>query len=203
MNVISIENLLKKILNYSKGKKRFIIAIAGPPGSGKSTISNKISFYLGKKIKILPMDGFHLENQQLITLKLLDRKGAPETFDTKKFVNTVKKLKKSETIFYPTFDRSLDKTIPNSEVITKCNKIILVEGNYLLLNYKPWSNLRNLFDLTIFLDVKKKELISRLIRRWIDHGLTEMQAKKRAIGNDMVNVEVVLKKSFRADYKLF
>ena len=51
--------------------------------------------------------------------------------------------------------------------------------------------------------MKKKELISRLIRRWIDHGLTEMQAKKRAIGNDMVNVEVVLKKSFRADYKLF
>ena len=103
---------------------------------------------------------------------------------------------------YPTFDRQEDKTIPNSGGITEEDKIVLVEGNYLLLNTAPWSELSQFFDLTVALDVCRETLQSRLIARWVNHGLSEVDARARALGNDMVNVTCVLENSLTADYKL-
>ena len=198
----NIDDLIKIIFHLSAAKPRFIVAIDGPPGSGKSTLSNHLAKCLGPSAKVLPMDGFHLDNNRLQEMGLLNRKGAPETFNALGLVELMRKMRNCGTFLYPTFDRKEDRTIPNSGCITLEDRIVLVEGNYLLLNTAPWSELSQFFDLTVALDVCFDTLQSRLIARWVNHGLSEVDARARALGNDMVNVTCVLENSLTADYKL-
>ena len=198
----NIDDLIKIIFHLSAAKSRFIVAIAGPPGSGKSTLSNHLAKCLGPSAKVLPMDGFHLDNDRLQEMGLLPRKGAPETFDAMGLLELMRKMRDKKMFLYPTFDRQEDKTIPNSGGITEEDKIVLVEGNYLLLKGPPWSELSQFFDLTVALDVCRETLQSRLITRWVNHGLSEVDACARALGNDMVNVTCVQNNSCEADYSL-
>ena len=69
--------LASEIEKQAIGGKRALIAIAGAPGSGKSTFAERLSGYLGKKASVIPMDGFHLDNSVLEAKGLLSVKGAP------------------------------------------------------------------------------------------------------------------------------
>ena len=199
IDVDALQSVIEASVN---GENRFLVAIAGPPGSGKSTIAENLAQRLGTSAAVLPMDGFHLENDRLIDMGLLHRKGAPETFDAEGFVELVESLKDNERVAYPTFDRVADRTVPKGGSIEKKTRIILVEGNYLLLNDAPWSKLRHLFDLTVSLVVDRDELSSRLTQRWIDHGLSPDAARERAEGNDMINVDTVLNNSLDPNFIL-
>ena len=148
----------------------------------------------------MPMDGFHLDNDTLHAMELFHRKGAPETFDADGFVALIKRLRGDDTVPYPTFDRDADRTVPDGGQINETTRIVLVEGNYLLLNQFPWDSLAGLFDMTVRLVVNHETLAARLITRWIDHGLSPENARDRALGNDMVNVRYVDAHSFDPDY---
>ena len=198
----NIDDLIKIIVHLSAAKSRFVVAIAGPPGSGKSTLSDHLAKCLGPSAKVLPMDGFHLDNNRLQEMGLLNRKGAPETFNALGLVELMRKMRNCGTFLYPTFDRKEDRTIPNSGCITLEDRIVLVEGNYLLLKTAPWSELSQFFDLTVALDVCFDTLQSRLIDRWISYGFSEPRAREKALSNDMVNVTYVQNNSCEADYSL-
>ena len=148
------------------------------------------------------MDGFHLDNDRLQEMGLLQRKGAPETFNALGLLELMRKMRGNETFLYPTFDRKEDRTIPNAGRITQEDRIILVEGNYLLLKTAPWSELSQFFDLTVALDVCFDTLQSRLIDRWISYGFSEPRAREKALSSDMVNVSYVQDNSCKADYSL-
>ncbi|MFY0690989.1 MAG: nucleoside triphosphate hydrolase [Paracoccaceae bacterium] len=194
--------LVREIEARSEGRERILVGIAGPPGSGKSTLAAGLAAQLGPLAAVLPMDGFHLDNAQLRQMGLLHRKGAPETFDAAGFVALLGKVRRDGAVSYPTFDRDADRTIPDGGHIGKDTRIVLVEGNYLLLNTPPWSDLAGLFDLTVRLDVDHEELEARLVARWRDHGLPAPQARARASGNDMRNVKFVLENSLPPDFTL-
>ena len=198
----SLPELRRKIEDLASGQTRILVAIAGPPASGKSTLAEDLVRALGPKAVVLPMDGFHLENDQLQEIGLLHRKGAPETFDAGGFVSLLRRVRNESTVPFPNFDREADKTIPNSGQIHKDTRIVLVEGNYLLLNFSPWSGLADLFDLTIRLDVGHDDLEARLISRWLNHGLQPDEARARALGNDMKNVTFVEANSVAPDATL-
>lgn len=185
------EDLLAEITRRAAGTARVLVAVAGPPGSGKSTFAEHLADRLGPTAAVLPMDGFHLDNTTLRELGLFERKGAPETFDAEGFIALVKALRREADLSYPTFDRGADATVPDGGRIDQTSKIILIEGNYLLLDRPPWSDIDNLVDLSVFLEVPRAQLLSRLIRRWRAHGLSEADAAARAMGNDMRNVDVV------------
>ena len=199
---INIDCLIKIISQRSAAKSRFVVAIAGPPGSGKSTLSDHLAKCLGQSAKVLPMDGFHLDNDRLQEMGLLQRKGAPETFNALGLLELMRKMRGNETFLYPTFDRKEDRTIPNAGRITQEDRIVLLEGNYLLLKTAPWSELSQFFDITVALDVCRDTLQSRLIDRWISHGFSEPRAREKALSSDMVNVSYVQDKSCKADYSL-
>ena len=199
---INIDCLIKIISQRSAAKSRFVVAIAGPPGSGKSTLSDHLAKCLGQSAKVLPMDGFHLDNDRLQEMGLLHRKGAPETFNALGLLELMRKMRGNETFLYPTFDRKEDRTIPNAGRITQEDRIVLVEGNHLLLKTAPWSELSQFFDITVALDVCRDTLQSRLINRWISHGFSEPRAREKALSSDMVNVSYVQDKSCKADYSL-
>lgn len=200
------ENLPAEILSKrSNTDGRLIVAIAGPPGAGKSTISEYLRDAINKggvgPAVIVPMDGFHLDNAILDERGLRSRKGSPPTFDCAGFAALLERLKNaSEDVVIPAFDRTLDLARAGAAIVRADHQILLVEGNYLLLNQEPWTELASFFDMTIFLEVPFSELERRLIQRWLDHGHTEDAARQRALSNDIPNAELVVSSSRDANY---
>lgn len=185
----------------AQGSRR-LIAIAGAPGSGKSTLAVDLVAALGPGAALVPMDGFHLDNRLLDARGLRARKGAPETFDGAGFVHMVRRLASEPEIIVPVFDRVRDIAIAGAQVVGPETETAVIEGNYLLLDAKPWSDLRPLFDLSVFLEVSEEELEERLIRRWRNHGHDAEAARARALGNDLPNARTVARQSVAADLTL-
>jgi pantothenate kinase len=180
---------------------RFVVAIAGPPGAGKSTLSAALRDVLPEgSAEVVAMDGFHFDDIILERRGLRGRKGAPETFDFAGFETLMKRIHAGEPdIAIPVFDRNMELSRAAAEVVGSDTRFILVEGNYLLLDEDPWSRLAPLFDFTIFIDVPRAELERRLRQRWHDHGKSEADALAWIASNDLPNIERVLVRRREAD----
>jgi len=175
------------------------IAIAGSPGSGKSTMAarlcSELCSRLGPVCCVVPMDGFHLDNDTLSARGLLSVKGAPETFDLEGFSVLVAALKSGVARHFPTFDRDRDSVVENGGCLPDGASILLFEGNYLLLGENGWSDLADMWDASIWLEVPMDVLEERLTRRWLDQGMSPEDASARARGNDLVNARRVIENS--------
>ena len=182
-----------------------LVAIAGPPASGKSTLAELLAEDLntgaGDNIAcVVPMDGFHFDNSILEPGGLLHRKGAPETFDAQGFVDLVLRLKSNQSsVKYPLFDRKGDRVLLDAGLVQRQTRIVLLEGNYLLADLPVWKQLHGLFDLTVFLDVPLALVRQRLMNRWLNAGMDEIVATSRVTGNDLPNAELVLQTAFKSD----
>ncbi|MCB1451036.1 MAG: nucleoside triphosphate hydrolase [Nitratireductor sp.] len=186
------------------GKARFLVAIAGAPGSGKSTLSDALVAALNSSgletSALVPMDGYHYDNSVIEPLGLLPRKGSPETFNTAGLFSDLRRISSGEAdVAVPVFDRSIDLARANARIVARTTPIILVEGNYLLLDAPDWRDIAALFDLSIFLDVDESELERRLVQRWLDYGFDDEAARAKAFGNDIPNARLVQHNSRKAD----
>ena len=178
---------------------RFITALAGPPGSGKSTLATAVVAAHGHDARVVPMDGFHYDDAVLAQRGLQNRKGAPETFDAQGFIHLMQRLRAGGEVAIPVFDRSLELSRAAADVVTDADQFLVVEGNYLLLDQAPWTDLAPFFDLTVFIDVPEAELDRRLMDRWAHFGKTPAAARAWIDGNDMPNIRRVTRGSRKAD----
>lgn len=198
--------LAAEIVRRANGAERLVVAIAGAPGSGKSTIAEALRADIaarGETVAVVPMDGFHFDNRVLEARGLLPRKGAPETFDVAGFHHLLGRIVAREPdVAIPVFDRSIEIARAGAAIVSAETPIILVEGNYLLLDEPPWTGLAPLFNLTVWLDVPLPELERRLIRRWLKHGFAGGAARQKALSNDIPNAERVAAGSRPADFVL-
>lgn len=182
--------LADRVEAVSASGTRKLVAIAGPPASGKSRLARTLVEELvrrGHHAVNVPMDGFHLDNAILEERGLLARKGAPETFDAQGFVHAMRRLKSEEEVTLPTFDRERDISIAGAISIGPGDHVAVVEGNYLCFDEAPWDALNGLWDFSCYLDVPEDLLLERLVRRWIRHDHSPEQAEERARGNDLEN----------------
>ena len=199
------QRLANDIIIKAQPTERFIVAIAGPPASGKSTLAEQLSSFINQQSQseisdVVPMDGFHLDNATLDRLELRHRKGAEMTFDSTGFAEMMHALHSNkEPVSIPLFDRASDASIPNAKVISIETKIIIVEGNYLLLNAKPWSTLDHIYAYKVLLNPSIETITERLINRWINNGYDLEGAQYRALSNDIPNAKFVLENSAAAD----
>ena len=179
--------------------RRFMVAIAGAPASGKSTTAARLRDELvamGETAVVVPMDGFHLDDVILNARGHRPRKGAPFTFDVAGFETLLTRIRACEPeIFIPVFDRSLELSRNAADIVAGATRFILIEGNYLLLDEAPWNRLRRLFDYAIYLNVPLQELERRLIQRWLDHGFDMAYAANWIASNDLPNIKHVIAKS--------
>jgi pantothenate kinase len=181
---------------------RVLVGIAGAPGAGKSTLAEALVDRLGPQAALVPMDGFHLDNAILDARGRRFAKGSPDTFDVAGFEAILQRLKAGGEVIVPVFDRYIDVSRGSARVVPPGARIIVAEGNYLLLRDAPWDRLHALWDLTAFLDVPMAELERRLIDRWHHHGLSDEDARRRAFDNDIPNARRVIDGSVAADVVL-
>ncbi len=188
------ETLLDKILAAPSSGRRKVVAIVGPPASGKSTLSKVLAKRLTAKgcaSAVVPMDGFHLDNQVLSSLGLLARKGSPDTFDAAGMLRMVNALPDAKQLFYPTFDRDEDFARAGAGMIDSTCECVIVEGNYLLFDAPIWKELPKYWDVSVRLQVPFEILQRRLVQRWLDFGLSPDQAERRAMENDIPNARLL------------
>ena len=193
------DELARTIRAKATGPGRFITALAGPPGAGKSTLAAALVAALGTGARAVPMDGFHYDDAVLDARGLRSRKGAPETFDAAGFVHLMRRLRAGEEVAIPIFDRSTELSRAGADVVTTDDRLLVVEGNYLLLDEPPWSDLAPLFDLTVWIDVPEAELDRRLVARWAHYRRDPAETRAWIDSNDMPNIRRVMRGSCRAD----
>lgn len=181
------------------GTGRFVVALAGPPGAGKSTLAEGLAAALQPGARVVPMDGFHYDNAVLDARSLRKVKGAPETFDVAGFLHLMQRLRAGGDVAIPVFDRSIDLARAGADVVTDADRFLVVEGNYLLLNEAPWTDLAPFFDLTVFLDVPEAELERRLVQRWLGYGRSPQDAHDWTWSNDIPNARRVVRGARPAD----
>ncbi len=206
--------LLKKWTNMQMEKnKRIMILLAAPPGCGKTTLSLFLEYLSHSLDNIIPiqtigMDGFHRYQDYLDChyiqrdgnqVLMKDVKGCPETFDVDKFIEKIKETKRQDT-YWPLYNRAIHN--PEEDKILINSQIVLIEGNYLLLNEKPWSDIYQLFDDSLFIEADPLELEKRLISRKMLGGIPYHQASKFYKESDGVNVLRVLNNSLKANAHL-
>jgi len=196
------EELAQLIRVKAQGQGRYLVALAGPPGAGKSTLAADLVTALGKGAKAVPMDGFHYDDAVLIARGARDRKGAPDTFDVQGFLHLLRRLRTEDEVAIPLFDRDLEISRAGADIVTAADRVLVVEGNYLLLNESPWPQTAPLFNLTVWIDVPESELDRRLLARWAHYGKTPDQARAWINGNDMPNIRRVTQNSRPADVVL-
>ncbi len=184
---------------------RSIIGIVGKPGAGKSTVVSEIEKrFDSSRVSVIPTDGYHLSNKELISLNRRDRKGAPDTFDTHAFISLITKVKNdSETEHrFPIFHREIEASKADEGLVQSGVKVIVVEGNYLFSEEHNWAGVFPLLDHTWFIEIDDEVRIERLIARHIRYGKNPEDAEKWSKGSDEANARFIELTAHRAASKI-
>jgi pantothenate kinase len=179
---------------------RALLGIAGCPGAGKSTLSDAITGSVHSSV-VVPMDGFHMLNEDLVRLGRRDRKGAPDTFDADAYIAMLDRLRRQtiEVITAPRYDRAASAPVPDAIVVDPNVALMITEGNYLLLDQSPWGAVRPLLDEVWFVDVDDEVRVPRLIARHIEFGKSADEAREWVMRSDEANAALVAASRSRAD----
>ena len=191
---------VKKLLDSSQ--KRIVIGIVGKPGAGKSTLTTYLIDNLPKdSAALIPMDGYHLSNKQLSKLGISDRKGAFDTFDSDGFVKLLKRVNQEpdKDIYFPVFYREIEESYAADGVVPANTKLVITEGNYLLLDKGGWEAVRQELDEVWYIEVDDNLRLDRLTRRHQSYGRKYDEAFAWANGSDERNAELVAKTRDKAD----
>lgn len=203
-----IQSVLRLIDQRIQTGRRTVVAIAGPPASGKSTLAEAVVQQLNQQAieapayqaALLPMDGYHLDNVTLDQRGLRARKGSVDTFAAAEFcaaVRAVAELGSAHDL--PGFDRDSDSVVAGQIRVDPSTQIIVVEGNYLLLDRSPWRDLQAFYAATVFVCAPRTVLRERLMARWNHQNLLEQEAAAKVAINDLPNADVVLRERLAAD----
>ncbi|XBH67595.1 hypothetical protein VPH35_095953 [Triticum aestivum] len=199
---------------------KYIVGLAGPPGAGKSTVASEVVRRVNMRwsqkhakdsspnsnediATMLPMDGFHLYRSQLDAMEdpkeAHARRGAPWTFNPSLFLKCLQTLKEEGSVYAPSFDHGVGDPVENDIFVKPQHKIVIVEGNYLLLEEDVWRDIRDMFDEKWFIDIDIDVSMQRVLQRHIGTGKEPDVAAWRISYNDRPNAELIMESKKAAD----
>ncbi len=180
---------------------RVVLGICGAPGAGKSTLAEKLVHRFGSDAVLVPMDGFHLHDDELARLELSQRKGAPETFDVAGYVALLRRMRTDpgHTVYAPVFDRSRELSVAGAVAVRPEHRLVVTEGNYLLYDELGWAEVRPLLDEVWFVEGDEATRLERLVERHAAHGKPRDLAERWATVADQANADLVAATRARAD----
>ncbi|WP_338403787.1 nucleoside/nucleotide kinase family protein [Cellulosimicrobium arenosum] len=201
--VADLEALARRVrgLQERSRGRRVVVGITGSPGAGKTTLALRLVERLGDEAVHLPMDGFHLANATLDALGRRDRKGALDTFDGWGFVALLARVRAEDdhAVYAPSFHREVDEPVAGEIAVRPEHRVVVVEGNYLLVPDEPWGRVSDLLDEAWFCAATDDERERRLVDRHTRHGRTVEAATAWATDVDGRNALVVQATRPRAD----
>ena len=197
MIVDHLDTLIARARELAARGPRTILGVAGPPGGGKSTLADAIVAALGDSAVLLPMDGFHLAQPELVRLGIRDRMGAPHTFDAAGYVALLKRLRAGgdDVVYAPEFRREIEEPIAGAIAIAPEAPLVVTEGNYLLL----WDGVRSRLDEAWYVEMDEATRLEWLIARHVAFGKTPDEAEAWVMRSDQANAAVVAATRDRAD----
>ncbi|SEN47887.1 Phosphoribulokinase / Uridine kinase family protein [Luteibacter sp. UNCMF331Sha3.1] len=185
------------------GGGRRILGIAGLPGAGKSTLTAALLAALGHVAVGVPMDGFHLANAELHRLGRADRKGAPDTFDVAGYIALLRRLRSpvpGETIYAPAFHREIEEPIAGEIAVRADTRLVITEGNYLLMDDDGWRDARTCLDEVWFVEVDDTRRRAQLLERHVRFGRDRQAALDWIEHTDEPNARRIAATAHRADF---
>ncbi|MFC8779014.1 nucleoside/nucleotide kinase family protein [Streptomyces nigra] len=198
--------LLDRARSLADGAGRAVLGVAGSPGAGKTTLAETLVRELNGTgdpwIAHVPMDGFHLADAELERLGRRDRKGAPDTFDAAGYAALLRRLREEpgdDVVYAPGFERELEQPIAGAVPVEPAARLVVTEGNYLLLGTGAWARVRAQLDEVWFCELDEEERLRRLIARHERFGKTHEEAVAWVMRSDQRNAELVAATRDRAD----
>ena len=184
--------------------ERAVLGITGPPGSGKSTLGEHLADAIaarGVAVVRVPMDGFHLADDELVRLGRRGRKGAIDTFDVDGYAALLRRARtvRARTVYAPDFDRSLHQPVAGSIPVLPEARLVITEGNYLLSPDPAWRAVRGLLDETWYCDLERDERVRRLVARHERFGKAPDAARDWVASVDEPNAAAIAAWSGTAD----
>ncbi|MBD8065739.1 nucleoside/nucleotide kinase family protein [Devosia sp. PTR5] len=185
--------------------QRIAIGLAGGPGSGKSTLATELVAMINAvhpgSAALVPMDGFHMKHAKLEAMGQTDYKGAPHTFEGAAFVSFLHHLKRARTsVNGPGYSRKIEDTVDDAFTVGEEVRVLVVEGNYLLLTEGPWAGVKPELDYSVFIHVPRETVRARLMKRHGEEGLfTEERNRAHIERTDLPNYDLVDASKDRAD----
>lgn len=201
MVIDDLETLPARARGLIADGRRSILGIAGPPGGGKSTLAQTVVAALGGQAVLVPMDGFHLAQSELLRLGRRDRMGAPDTFDAAGYAALLGRLRarEEEVVYAPEFRREIEEPFAGAIAVPRTVPLIVTEGNYLLVDEGDWARVGPLLDESWYVEMDEDTRLDQLIQRHIDFGKTPAAAGAWVMRSDQANAAVTAATRERAD----
>ncbi|MFF4014673.1 nucleoside/nucleotide kinase family protein [Streptomyces sp. NPDC001843] len=202
---LTFDDLLSRARSLAERGPRALLGIAGSPGAGKSTLAEHLVRALNGTgepwVAHVPMDGFHLADAELDRLGRRDRKGAPDTFDAAGYAALLGRLReeRDEVVYAPGFERVLEQPLAGAIPVPPSARLVVTEGNYLLLGTGPWARVRRRLDEVWFCELDEPERVRRLVARHEEFGKDHEAAVAWVLGSDQRNADLVAATRDRAD----
>ncbi|MEU0192350.1 nucleoside/nucleotide kinase family protein [Streptomyces afghaniensis] len=202
---LTFDDLVRRARTLPQGGRRALLGIAGSPGAGKSTLAERLVRELNGSgdpwVAHVPMDGFHLADAELERLGRRDRKGAPDTFDAAGYAALLRRLREEtrDIVYAPGFERVLEQPVAGAIPVPPAARLVVTEGNYLLLETGAWARVRPALDEVWFCELPEPERLRRLVARHEEFGKGHQEAVAWVLRSDQRNAELVATTRERAD----